>query len=119
MEVGLQQFHVGDLTEGEQLKKLQQSCQDGCSILSKSAISMVNSLRLDSNNIQYVLLCHLGNTPVYSRSLPNFNSEDKPPTVTCICSYCNIPQPPSIQQQIWFRNVDSEQVCTMTFVTVY
>ena len=47
----MQQFHVGDFTEGKQLKKLQQLCQDGCSILSKLAISAVNSLRLDSNNI--------------------------------------------------------------------
>ena len=111
IEVGLQQFHMGDLPEGEQLKKLQQSCQDVYSMISKSAISAADSLRLDSDNIQYGFLCHLDNTPVVDR-FAEFNSEDEPPTVTCSC--CNIPQPPSPQQQIWFSNVDSEKVCTKT-----
>ena len=115
IEVGLQQFHMGDLPEGEQLKKLQQSCQDVYSMISKSAISAADSLRLDSDNIQYGFLCHLDNTPVVDR-FAEFNSEDEPPTVTCSC--CNIPQPPSPQQQIWFSNVDSEKVCTKTCDTL-
>ena len=111
IEVGLQQFHMGDLPEGEQLKKLQQSCQDVRSMISESAISAAASLRLDSDNLQYGFLCHLEDTPVVDR-FAEFNSEDEPPTVTCSC--CNIPRPPSPQQQIWFSDVDSEQVCTTT-----
>ena len=52
IEVGLQQCHVEDLPEGEQLKKLQQTCQDICNIVTKSVKSATAGLGLDDENIK-------------------------------------------------------------------
>ena len=106
IEVGLQKFHVDDLTEDEQLKKLQQSCQDIYGIVSESANRATTSLRLDGDSLQYGFLCH----PESSEPVDRFGKFD-PDEVTLTCSCCNVPQAPTPQQKIWFSNVDQEKVC--------
>ena len=106
IEVGLQKFHLDNLTEGEQLKKLQQSCQDIYNIVSESAQSATTSLRLDGESLLYGFLCHQES----SESVDRFGKFD-PDDVTLTCSCCNVPKPPTPQQKIWFSNVDHEKVC--------
>ena len=113
MEIGLQQFHVGNLTEGQQLKKLQQSCQGICGIVSESAKCATASLKLDSDNLQYGFLCHPENTEPGDR----FGELD-PDDGTLTCSCCNAPQDPTPQQQIWFSNVDQEKVRCILCINV-
>ena len=105
IEIGLQQFHVGNLTEDQQLKKLQQSCQGICSIVSESAKCATDRLKLDSDNLQYGFLCHPENTEPGDR----FGELD-PDDGTLTCSCCNAPQDPTPQQQIWFSDVDQQKV---------
>ena len=106
MEIGVQQFHVEDLTEGEQLMKLQVSCQGVCRIVSEAAECATASLRLDSSSLQYGFLCHQENTEKIDR-FGEFDLEYS--TLTCSC--CNAPQAPAPQQLIWFRKLDNEKVC--------
>ena len=86
IEIVLQQFHVGNLTEDQQLKQLQQSCQGICGITSESAKDATASLKLDSDNLQYGFLCHPENTEPGDR-FGEFDSDDGPLT----CSCCNAP----------------------------
>ena len=106
IEVGLQKFHVNDLTEGEQLEKLQQLCQAIYSIVSKSAKSATDSLRLDGDSLQYGFVCH----PESNKPVDRFGKFDSH-YVTLTCSCCKAPEAPTPQQKIWFSNVDHEKVC--------
>ena len=110
IEIGLQQFHVGIpyLSEGEQLEKLQKSCQGIYSIVTKSAESATTSLRLDVNNLQYGFLCH----PESSEPVDHFSEFDTQDGILT-CSCCNAPQDPTPQQQIWISNVDHQKVCNL------
>ena len=109
IEIGLQQLHVSNLPVDEQLKKLQQMCQDIYGIVSESAIMATASVRLDANKLQYgfLSLAHQGNTEAVARDrFAQCNSELN--IVTCSC--CNAPRAPTPQQKIWFSNVGHEKV---------
>ena len=113
IEIGLQQFHVGIpyLSEGEQLEKLQKSCQGIYSIVTKSAESATTSLRLDGDSLQYGFLCHQESSKPVDR-FGEFDPQDG--ILTCSC--CNVPQDPTPQQQIWISNVDHQKVCDVVCV---
>ena len=106
VEIGLQQCHVDDLAEGEQLKKLQQTCRDIYNIVSESAQSATTSLRLDGKSLQYGFLCH----PESSEQVDRFG-EFEPDNDTLTCSCCSAPLAPTPQQKIWFSDIDREKVC--------
>ena len=108
IEIGLQHFHVSeDLEEGKLLDRLRQSCQDVYDIVSKSAESATANLGLGSSNLRYGFLGHSECNDPKDR----FGKFEEG---TLTCSYCNGPQAPTPQQQIWFSEVDHKKVCCYT-----
>ena len=103
IEIGLQQFHVGQTKED--LDRLQQFCHDVCHIVSESAESATASLRLISSSLQYGFLCDCENCELVDR-FGQFDPECNMITFSC----CDVPQEPIPQQQIWFSNVNRQKV---------
>ena len=113
IEIGLQQFHVGNRISTEQLEKLQQSCQQMRRIVYASAQDATASLKLDSDNLQYGFLCHPENTEARD-VFGEFDREDG----ILICNHCSVPQDPTPQQQIWFSDVELGKVCYVLCINI-
>ena len=95
IEIGLQQFHLGaNPTNAEMVVVLQKACQDVRCIVSESIHEIAN---LSSSDILLGFLCNC-------ECFGEFDQDD----YTVTCSNCNAPADPTLQQQIWFKNIDEK-----------
>ena len=106
IEIGLQQFHISTrtVTEDDQLMKLREFCKDIYGVVSESAEYAAKCL--DSSSIRYgFYLQHHESHPV------NRFGEFDPTDGSLSCCCCPAPEQSTLQQKIWFLDIEHSLVC--------